>query len=44
MLVMGLAPSLWTNTIQAGVHPPAVNGTAIHSYALQISSQGEAQR
>jgi len=22
MLVMGLAPSIWTNTIQTGVHPP----------------------
>ena len=22
MLVMGLAPSLWLNTIQSGVHPP----------------------
>jgi NADH-quinone oxidoreductase subunit M len=22
MLVMGVAPSLWTDTIQTGVHPP----------------------
>ena len=27
MLVMGLAPSFWTNSIQSGVHPPPLNGT-----------------
>ncbi len=45
MVVMGLAPSLWTNSIQTGVHPPALNGTVpLPAGILQISSQGEAQQ
>ena len=28
MLVMGVAPSLWLNTIQAGVHPPSAKSAA----------------
>jgi NADH-quinone oxidoreductase subunit M len=45
MLVMGLAPSLWTNSIRTGVHPPALNGTTLlQPTVLQISTQGEAQR
>ena len=45
MVVMGLAPSLWTNSIQTGVHPPALDGTVpLPQYVLQISTPGEAQR
>jgi len=45
MVVMGLAPSLWTNSIQTGVHPPTLSGTLpLPQYVLQISAQGEAQR
>ncbi len=45
MLAMGLAPSLWTTSIQAGVHPPSANGTPSMSPSVaQISPQGEAQR
>jgi NADH-quinone oxidoreductase subunit M len=45
MLVMGLAPSLWTNSIQTGVHPPPLNGTAtMPASVLQIPTRGEAQR
>ncbi|MGD0479651.1 MAG: NADH-quinone oxidoreductase subunit M [Terracidiphilus sp.] len=31
MLVMGLAPSLWLNSIQSGVHPPPIKSTVILS-------------
>jgi hypothetical protein len=31
MLVMGLAPSLWLNSIQTGVHPPPIKSTVILS-------------
>ena len=31
MLVMGLAPSLWLNSIQLGVHPPPIKSTVILS-------------
>lgn len=45
MLVMGLAPSFWTTSIQTGIHPPSINGTtAIPPSVLQISTRGEAQR
>jgi NADH-quinone oxidoreductase subunit M len=45
MLVMGLAPSLWTNSIQTGVHPPPPVGARIApAYILQIPIQGEVQR
>ncbi len=45
MLVMGLAPSLWTHSIQTGVHPPQFNGNLlVPPSVLQIPSQGEAQR
>lgn len=45
MLVMGLAPSFWTHSIQAGVHPPASNGTAVlPATVLEIPTHGEAQR
>ena len=45
MLVMGLAPSLWTTSIQTGVHPPPPSGTTLISPSiLQISTQGEVQQ
>jgi NADH-quinone oxidoreductase subunit M len=45
MLVMGLAPSFWTNSIQTGVHPPPLNRTTtLPGSVLQISTQGEARR
>jgi NADH-quinone oxidoreductase subunit M len=45
MLVMGLAPSLWTNSIQAGVHPPQIKESAVlPPSTAQISSHGEGQR
>ena len=45
MLVMGLAPSFWTNSIQSGVHQPSISITnAIPASVLQIPTQGEAQR
>jgi NADH-quinone oxidoreductase subunit M len=45
MLVMGLAPSIWTTSIQTGVHPPPISGmTNTPPYVLQISSHVEAQR
>ena len=45
MLVMGLVPSFWTNSIQTGVHPPELNGTTtMPASVLQIPTQGEAQR
>jgi NADH-quinone oxidoreductase subunit M len=45
MLVMGLAPSFWTASIQTGVHPAPLNGTTLMPPSvLQISTQGEAQR
>ena len=33
MLVMGLTPSLWLNSIQTGVHPPPIKSTVILSGA-----------
>jgi NADH-quinone oxidoreductase subunit M len=45
MLVMGVAPSFWTNSIQTGVHPPPLNGTMpMPMSILQISTHGEVQR
>ncbi len=45
MLVMGLAPMQWINTIQTGVHLPPVHGTnTLPPSILRISSFGEAQR
>jgi NADH-quinone oxidoreductase subunit M len=50
MLVMGVAPSLWFNTIQAGVHPPdnSTYGLAVdqvvHQYKAAISSSKEGPR
>ncbi len=45
MLVMGLAPSIWTTSIQTGVHLPPISGTTDMSpYVLQISSHVEDQR
>jgi len=45
MLVMGLAPSFWTNSIQTGVHPRPLNGTTVLPPSiLQISIHGEVQR
>lgn len=45
MLVMGLAPMQWLNTIQTGVHLPPVHGTNnLPPSILRISSFGEAQR
>ncbi len=40
MLVMGLAPSLWFNSIQSGVHPPPLHESAV----LQSSTYGEGPR
>ena len=34
MLVMGLAPSLWLNTIRTGVHPPP--SVELHSSASPV--------
>lgn len=50
MLVMGVAPSLWTDTIQTGVHPPQTaqraQETLIVLTPIQIpaSTQAEGQR
>jgi NADH-quinone oxidoreductase subunit M len=50
MLVMGLAPSLWIQTIEKGVHPPPLKGSvvlpayALPQTALPISYQMEGQR
>jgi NADH-quinone oxidoreductase subunit M len=46
MLVMGLAPSLWLNSIQSGVHPPPrVAAPAIHKPIVNTTStHAEAQR
>ncbi len=45
MLVMGLAPSIWTNSIQTGIHPPDLKGSAaLPPSVLQISIHGEVQR
>jgi NADH-quinone oxidoreductase subunit M len=45
MLVMGVAPMQWINTIQSGVHLPPIHGTnALPPSVLQISRPGEAQR
>jgi NADH-quinone oxidoreductase subunit M len=45
MLVMGLAPAIWTNTIQTGVHPPDSAGTRFApAYLLQMPVQGEVER
>ena len=45
MLVMGLAPTFWTNSIQTAVHPPQLNGiTVLPPSVLQISPHGEAPR
>jgi NADH-quinone oxidoreductase subunit M len=39
MLVMGLAPSIWTNSIQAGVHPPPIKpSTALSPSILMLRS------
>ncbi len=37
MLVMGLAPSLWLNTIQTGVHPPPEKSAAIPQTSVILS-------
>lgn len=45
IVVMGLAPSLWTNSIQTGVHPPALDGAVpLPQNVLQIPVQEEGQR
>lgn len=45
MLVMGLAPAIWTNTIQSGVHPPdPIGATFAPATMLQMPAQGEVQR
>jgi NADH-quinone oxidoreductase subunit M len=49
-LVMGVAPSLWFNTIQAGVHPPGNTmyrlevDQAVPQFKISISSSKEVQR
>jgi NADH-quinone oxidoreductase subunit M len=45
MLVMGLAPMLWLPSIETGIHPPQLRGSAVLSQHISlISSQGEVQR
>ena len=45
MLVMGVAPMQWINTIQSGVHLPPIHGTnALPPSILQITTPGEAHR
>ncbi len=50
MLVMGVAPTLWLQTIEKGVHPPRLAAiaetpeSAPPATALPISSPGEGQR
>lgn len=45
MLVMGLAPTFWTNSIQSGVHPPdSVGAGSAPAYLLQMPQQEEVQR
>jgi NADH-quinone oxidoreductase subunit M len=45
MLVMGVAPMHWLNTIQTGVHLPSMHSTtALPPSILQLNSPGEAQR
>lgn len=45
LLVMGLAPSLWLNTIQAGVHPPHIGSTTAEQPTTNpISRPAEARR
>jgi NADH-quinone oxidoreductase subunit M len=39
MLVMGVAPMLWLQTIEKGAHPPP-----LHTHSITTSSQGEGQR
>ena len=46
MLIMGLAPSLWLDSIKTGIHPPP--RTAVHSSAepgaTTAANSGEGQR
>jgi NADH-quinone oxidoreductase subunit M len=43
MLLMGLAPSLWLNTIQTGVHPPPIRSIVILSEGRgAIAAEGPA--
>jgi NADH-quinone oxidoreductase subunit M len=45
MLVMGLAPSLWTKTIGTGVHPPEIRQTGnVTPFAGSLSTTVEGQR
>ena len=51
MLFMGVAPSLWLNTIQTGIHPPEVRqqvkyiDTLLTPGTIPVSTlQGEGQR
>ncbi len=50
MLVMGVAPSLWFNTIQTGVHPPAstsfglTSNQGVRQFKVFISASKEGQR
>jgi NADH-quinone oxidoreductase subunit M len=45
MLVMGLAPNLWLNSIQAGVHPPQPKASAVlPPSVVQILSPREGPR
>ena len=45
MLVMGLAPSLWMQSIETGVHPPPLKGSSVlPASALPIPFHGEVQR
>ena len=45
MLVMGVAPMQWLNTIQTGVHLPPIHSISdLPPAILQLTSPGEAQR
>jgi NADH-quinone oxidoreductase subunit M len=45
MLVMGLAPSFWMQSIETGVHPPPLKGSSVlPASALPIPFHGEVQR
>jgi NADH-quinone oxidoreductase subunit M len=45
MLVMGLAPAIWLYSIQTGIQPPPLNGSAtLPASVLDIPSPGEVQR
>jgi NADH-quinone oxidoreductase subunit M len=44
MFIMGVAPSLWLNTIQTSVHPPLIREQMKYMEVLQTPAQSEVQR